>query len=344
MLAPEEAARLHEKRSVMKQAVLIVAATFCASASAIVVGSTHASAQTYLAKPVRVIVPFPPGGNSDRIARLLGQKLTEAWRQSVIVENRPGAGGSLGSDVAAKAAPDGYTLLIGTFGSIGASAGLYKNLPYDPIKDFAPITLIATPPLLLVVHPSLPVKSVKDLIALGKSRPKQLTYASSGNGSSNHLFGELFESLAGVELVHVPYKGSAPALTDVIAGRVLLMFAPLSAALPHVRAGKLNAVAVSGTKRSPILPDVPTVAESGVKAYQATGWDGVLAPAGTPAAVIAKLNTDIVKVLQTPEMKKQLADEGAEVIGSSPEQFGAFIKLEVSRWSKLIKDLGVTID
>lgn len=303
-----------------------------------------AAGQTYPLKPVRIVVPFPPGGNSDRMARLIGHKLAESWGQSVLVENRPGAGGTVGSETVARAAPDGHTLLLGTFGSIGASAGLYKNLPYDPIRDFAPITLIATPPLLLVVHPSLPVKSVRELVSLAGSKPRELTYASSGNGSSNHLFGKLLESLASVELVHIPYKGSAPALTDVLAGRVHLLFAPIAAALPQVRSGKLRALAVSTPTRSPTLPDVQTLAEGGVRNYQAFGWDGLLAPARTPQSIVTRLHRDVTGILQTTEVRKHLAMEGAEPIGSTPAQFSEFIASEVAKWTKLIKELNVTID
>jgi tripartite-type tricarboxylate transporter receptor subunit TctC len=303
-----------------------------------------AAAQAYPTKSLRFVVPFAPGGNSDRMARMIGQKLTEKWGQTVVVDNRAGAGGTLGADLVAKAPADGYTLLLGTFGSIGASAALYKKLPYDPVKDFAAITLIATPPLALVVHPSLPAKSVKELVAAARQKPGAYTYASSGNGSSNHLIGELFNSMAGVKLTHVPYKGASPALIDVLAGRVQVMFAPVAPALPHVRSEKLVMLAVTTARRSSALPDVPTVAEAGVAGFAASGWDGVLAPANTPKAIVSLLNREIVGILNSAEVRKALEHEGADVIASTPEQFSAFIRAEVDKWRKLVRELGVVID
>ena len=302
------------------------------------------AAQAYPAKSIRFVIPFAPGGNSDRMARMIGQKLTESWGQPVIIDNRTGAGGTIGADAVAKAPPDGYTLLMGSFGSIGASKGLYKNLPYDPVKDFAPVTLIATPPLLLLIHPSLPVDSVKGLLAIARSKPGELTFASSGNGSSNHLIGELFNKMAKINLTHIPYKGASPALTDVMAGRVHVMFVPVAPALAQIQAGKLKPIAVTAAKRLASMPAVPTVAESGVPGFEASGWDGILVPAGTPGEIIAKLNKEIVRILKLPELTTALAREGVDVIASTPERFGAFIKSEVDRWAKLTRELGVTID
>ncbi len=301
-------------------------------------------AQTYPSKPIRMIVPFPPGGTTDILARAIGAELTKAWGQPVVIENRPGAGGNIGSEAVAKSPGDGYTLLMGTVGTHGINPSLYKKMPYDAVKDFAPVTLVALVPNILVVHPSVPAKSVAELIALAKKQPGKLTYASSGNGTSIHLSGALFESLAGVQMVHVPYKGSAPAVTDLLGGQVNMMFDNMPSALPHVKAGKLRALGVTSAKRSPAVPDVPTIAEAGVKGYEASSWFGVLAPATTPKDIVAKLNAEIAKSLGTPEMKEKLSSQGAEPVGNTPEQFGAFIRAEIDKWAKVVKASGATVD
>ena len=301
-------------------------------------------AQTYPSKPIRMIVPFPPGGTTDILARAIGAELTKAWGQPVVIENRPGAGGNIGSEAVARSPGDGYTLLMGTVGTHGINPSLYKKMPYDAVKDFAPVTLVALVPNILVVHPSVPAKSVAELIALAKKQPGKLTYASSGNGTSIHLSGALFESLAGVQMVHVPYKGSAPAVTDLLGGQVNMMFDNMPSALPHVKAGKLRALGVTSAKRSPAVPDVPTIAEAGVKGYEASSWFGVLAPATTPKDIVAKLNAEIAKSLGTPEMKEKLSSQGAEPVGNTPEQFGAFIRAEIDKWAKVVKASGATVD
>ncbi|HZA49135.1 MAG TPA: tripartite tricarboxylate transporter substrate binding protein [Myxococcaceae bacterium] len=302
------------------------------------------AAEPYPSKPIKVIVPFPAGGTTDLVARVIGQELTKAWGQQVVVENRPGAGGNIGSEAAAKSPPDGYTLLMGTVGTHGINPSLYKKLPYDAVKDFAPITLATSGPNILVVHPSLPAKSVKELIAYAKANPAKLNFASSGNGTSIHLCGELFKTKTGLQMTHVPYKGSAPAVTDLIGGQVQLMFDNMPSAWPHVKTGKLRALAVTTAKRSQTAPDLPTIAESGVPGFDATSWFGLLAPAGTPKEIVTKLNKETVRILKTPEVKERLLAQGAEPVGNSPEQFAAHIKAEIEKWRKVVEASGAQID
>jgi tripartite-type tricarboxylate transporter receptor subunit TctC len=297
----------------------------------------------YPTKPIRFIIPFTPGGNTDVLGRLLGIKLTEAFGQQVVIDNRPGAGGTVGVEQAAKATPDGYTIVMGTFGSVLVANSLYKKLAYDPQRDLAPVVLVSTPPGLLVVHPSLPVKTVQDLIAYARANPGKLNYASSGAGTWNHLFGELFNATAKVKIVHVPYKGAVPAVTDVMGGQVQTMFTPFPPALPQLRSGKLRALAVSTAKRSGLLPEVPTVAESGLPGYAAEGWFAVLAPARTPAAIVKRLNSELNRALQLPDVKASLAADGAEPDGGTPEQLALSIREGSAKWSKLIRDLGLTL-
>jgi tripartite-type tricarboxylate transporter receptor subunit TctC len=303
-----------------------------------------ACAQAYPVKPIKMIVPFPAAGTTDIVARAVGQKLSEALGQQVIIDNRPGAGGNIGSDLVAKAAPDGYTLLMGTVGTHAINASLYSKMPFDHVKDFVPITLVAAVPNVLIVNPSVAAKSVQELIALAKAKPGQLSFASSGNGTSIHLSGELFKTMAGVDMVHVPYKGSAPALTDLMGGQVNLMFDNLPSALAHIKAGKLRALAVTSSKRSPALPDVPTISEAGLPGFEASSWFGVFAPAATPKEIIARLSAEIVKVINSAELKERLAAQGAEVVGGSPEQFAAHIKSETAKWAKVVKASGATVD
>jgi tripartite-type tricarboxylate transporter receptor subunit TctC len=306
--------------------------------------SEGAPAQTYPDKPIRLVVPFPAGGTTDILARAVGQKLGEHLGQQVVVDNKPGAGGNIGSDIVAKSAPDGYTLVMGTVGTHAINASLYKKMPYDHIKDFVPVSLVALVPNILVAHPSVPVNSVKDLIAYAKANPGKLNFASSGNGTSIHLSGELFKTAAGVEMTHVPYKGSAPAVTDLLGGQVQLMFDNMPSALPHVKAGKLKALGVTTAKRFPAAPDIPTIAEAGVPGYEASSWFGVLAPAGTPKEIVNKLSSEIAKILQTPEIKERLLSQGAEPVGNTPDQFAAFIKAETAKWAKVVKESGATVD
>jgi tripartite-type tricarboxylate transporter receptor subunit TctC len=303
-----------------------------------------ASAQTFPNKPIRMVVPFSAGGTTDILARAVGQKLSESLGQQVVVDNKPGAGGNIGAQEVARAAPDGYTLVMGTVGTHGINPSLYKKMPYDHIKDFAPVSLVASVPNLLVVHPSVPVNSVKELIAHAKANPGKLNFASSGNGTSIHLSGELFKTMTGLQMTHVPYKGSAPAVTDLLGGQVQLMFDNMPSALPHAKGGKLKPLAVTSAKRFPGTPEIPTIAEAGVPGYEATSWFGVLAPAGTPKEIVNKLSTEIAKALKTPEMKKRLEEQGAEAVGSTPEEFAAHIKSETAKWAKVVKESGATVD
>jgi tripartite-type tricarboxylate transporter receptor subunit TctC len=303
-----------------------------------------AFAQTYPSRPIRLVVPFPAGGATDIIARAVAQKLTEDWGQPVIVDNRPGAGGNIGSELVAKAAPDGYTIEMGTVGTHAINASLYAKMPYDHVKDFTPVILVASVPNVLEVNPSLPVNSVQELIAYAKANPGKLNFASSGNGTSIHLSGELFKVMTGVQMTHVPYKGSAPALQDLIAGQVQLMFDNLPPSLPQIRAGKLRALAVTSATRAPALPDVPTVAESGLPGFEASSWFGLLAPAGTPQPLIAKLNSAVSAWLATPEAKEKMTSIGANSAGGSPEDFAKHIAAETAKWSKVVKESGAKVD
>ena len=310
-----------------------VLATLCASPT------VYAQA-SYPNKPIRLIVPFAPGGGTDLTARAIAIKLTEAWGQTVVPDNRAGANGTIAVDIATKSPPDGYTLtMISSSHSVNAS--LYKNLPYDLVRDLAPITHATTQPYALVVHPTLPAKSVKELIALAKTKPDGLTYGSSGLGGLSHLSGALFASLTGIKLVHVPYKGGNPALNDVIAGQIQMLFSTLLQADTQLKAGRLRALAVTTKKRSPAAPDLPTMQEAGVAGYEVAGWYGVLAPAKTPCPIIDKLNVEIVRILHSPDVQNRLAADGSEAVGSTPEQFGAHIKAEVAKWSKVIKDADI---
>jgi tripartite-type tricarboxylate transporter receptor subunit TctC len=295
-------------------------------------------------KALTIVVPFSPGGTTDILARVVGQFMSKDLGQPVIVDNRAGAAGNIGAQMVAHAAPDGYTLLMGTVGTHAINQSLYKKLGFDPIKDFAPISRVALVPNLLVANPSQPFKTVKEMIAYAKANPGKLTFASSGAGTSIHLSGEMFQQMAGVEMQHIPYKGSAPALTDLLGGQTAIMFDNMPSVISHVRAGKLRPIAVTTPTRSPALPDVPTIAESGVPGYSATSWFGLLAPAATPAPVIARLNASILKALADPEVKKKLAEQGAEPHGEKPEQFAEFIRSETAKWGKTVKVSGATAD
>ncbi|HSV21279.1 MAG TPA: tripartite tricarboxylate transporter substrate binding protein [Casimicrobiaceae bacterium] len=296
-----------------------------------------ARAADYPSRPIHLIVPFAAGGGNDTVARLVGQGLTAELGQPVVIDNRPGAGGVVGAEAAAHAAPDGYTLFLGGVGSHAINPSLHEHLGYDPVKDFTPISLIASAPLVLVVHPSVPATSVHELVALAKAKPGALNYASNGNGSSSHLAAAMFASMTGVDLVHVPYKGLAPALGDLLSGQVQLMFSSVVAILPHVKAGKLRALAVSSKERLSLLPDLPTVSEAGVPNYQTSSWYGILAPAGTPPDAVARLNAAIVKVVAQPHVRQALAQEGADPVGSTPAAFGAFIQSERERLGEVIR-------
>jgi tripartite-type tricarboxylate transporter receptor subunit TctC len=299
--------------------------------------SSGSAADNYPGRPIRLIVPFAAGGGNDTVARLVGQSLGARLGQPVIVDNRPGAGGVVGAEAGAKAAPDGYTLFLGGVGSHAINPNLHKDLPYDPNKDFAPITLLASAPLILVVHPSVQADSVAQLIALARAQPGKLNYASNGNGSSSQLAAVMFASMTGIDIVHIPYKGLAPALADLLGGQDQLMFSSIVAILPQVRAGKLKALAVTSRRRMSLLPDLPTIAESGVAGYESSSWYGILAPAGTPPDIVARLHDELVKVLAQEDVRKALAQEGAEPVGNSPQEFAAFISAEKQRLGAVIK-------
>ncbi len=301
---------------------------------------TPAFAQTYPSKPIKIVVPYPPGGFNDTLGRTLAAKFSESWGQPAVVENKPGGNTLIGSDFVAKSAPDGYTLLIVAF-PFSVVPSLFKSMPYDTVKDFAPVILAATSPNLLVVHPSLPANSVGELIALAKAKPGSLSYASTGNGSSNHISMELFKSLAGVDIVHIPYKGSGPAVSDLLGGQVQLMFDNTPNVLPQVKAGRLRALGSSGTKRSPLTPDVPTVAEAGVAGYEVMVWFGVVAPAGTPREIVNKLNAEVTKILAMPDVRERFLAQGVEPVGGTPEQFGEHIRGQMGKWAKVVENAGV---
>ncbi|HZY19873.1 MAG TPA: tripartite tricarboxylate transporter substrate binding protein [Ramlibacter sp.] len=316
-----------------------------AIAAAAALAALPAAAQpAFPSKAITIVVPFAAGGTTDILARVVGQALGAELGQSVVIDNRAGAGGNIGAQLAAKAPADGHTLFMGTVGTHAINQSLYKKLPYDPIEDFAPLTRVAMVPNLLVANPTKPFKTVKELIAHAKSHPGQVNFGSSGSGSSIHLSGELFNAMAKVNMVHVPYKGSAPAVTDLIGGQIDVMFDNMPSAIQHVRSGRLRPLAVTTAKRSPELPDVPTIAEAGVPGYEATSWFGMFAPADTPAPVIARLNSALVKVLAQPEVRKKLAEQGAEPVSERPEQFAAFIRKETAKWSQVVKASGASAD
>lgn len=314
-----------------------------AAAALAVTGIAPAAAQTFPNKPINIIVPFSAGGTTDILARIVGQALGTELGQSVIIDNRPGAGGNIGGQAAARAPADGYTLFMGTVGTHAINAALYKKMPFDPIKDFAPLSRVANVPNLLVAHPSQPYKTVQELITYAKANPGMVNFGSSGSGSSIHLSGELFKSMAKVDMVHVPYKGSAPAVTDLLGNQIGIMFDNMPSAIQHVRSGKLRPIAVTTAKRSPELPNVPTIAEAGVPGYEATSWFGLWAPAGTPAPVLSKLHASLAKVLKDPAVIKKIGDQGGEVVIDTPAEFDAFIKAEAVKWGKVVKESGAEI-
>jgi len=320
-------------------AVFIVIAT----ATALVQGIGAATAQTYPVKPIRVVVPFPAGGGIDTVARILTPKLTESLGQPAVVDNRVGASGTIGTEAVSKAPPDGYTLLA-TFASHAQNASLYPKLGYDTVKDFAPITLIATVPNILVVNPSLPVKTVKDLIALAKKHPGEILYASIGNGTPAHLSAELFNSMAGIRMTHIAYKGAAPSIVALISGETQLTFTTVLVAMPHVKSGRLRALGVASLKRAAVLPDIPTIDEAGVRGYESNAWYGLLAPAKTPAAIIEQLHRETVKALQLADVRDNLKAQGAEPVGSTPREFAALINAEIEKWRKVVVATGAKAD
>ena len=319
-----------------------IAVVIAAVIAALIVASVHA--QNYPAKTVRIIVPFPAGGSTDIIGRVVAEQLTAVFGQQVIVDNRPGANGVIGTDLVAKAAPDGYTLLMGGIGSLSINPAIYSKIPYDPVRDFTAIIQIAQVPNVLVVHPSLPVKTVRELIALAKASPGKLSFSSSGSGSSDHMSGELFKSLAHVDLVHVPYKGGAPAITDAIAGQVSMTFSNQPTALPHVKSGQRRGIAVTSIKRSSAAPELPTIDESGLKGFDVSSWVGLNAPANLPREIVTRVNAEIVKGMSAPAGRERLNQLAFDPVLSTPDQYAAHIKSEVAKWAQVAKTAGAKLD
>lgn len=328
-------ARITHTRAVITT-ILLAAVALCGAVSAV--------AQNYPSRPVRFVVPFAPGGSTDTLARTLAVKLTDALGEQVVVDNRSGANGNLGMEIAAKALPDGHTIVLGYIANLAIGPSLYAKLPFDPVNDFAPVTQLAESPNILVAHPSVPVKSFKELIAYAKANPKKLNYASAGVASVGHLTGELLNGLAGIDMAHVPYKGSGQAVIDLIGGQIQLMFSGMSSVMSHVKAGKLRPLAVTGAKRSPAVPDVPTIAESGFPKFEATAWYGVLAPAKTPKPIVTRLHDETVKALAMPDVRQRLEGVGFEIVGGTPEAFSAYIKSEIKKWEKVVKASGAKAD
>ncbi len=320
------------------------ASQFCLAALALAICPVNLYAQSYPQRPVRLIVPFAHGGPTDIIARALGQHLTEKWGQQIIIDNRPGAAGNIGSELAARAQADGYTLLMGTVATHGINPSLYKKLSFDAVKDFSPISCIAAVPNILVVHPSVRAMSVGDLIKLARAQPRYLNYSSSGSGTASHLAAELFKSMARVEIVHVPYKSAAPAISALLAGQVHASFSSVVPTIPHLKEGRLRALGVSTTTRLLLLPHIPTIAESGVAGYESIGWTGLLAPRGTPEGIIATINRDVVEIVRSERMRAMLENSGAVVVASKPVEFKAFIQSEISKWANVVEISGATLD
>ena len=321
------------RRALLAALAVLVGVTTSASALA--------QAASYPNRPIRIVVPFPVGGIADTFSRTIGIKLTEVWGQPVVVENKTGAGGNIGAELVAKSAPDGYTLVMGNIGSHAVNVSLFKNIPFDPIKDFVPIAHVLDAEGLLVVNPSVNANSVREILEMARAQPGKLSYASGGLGTTSHLAGELFKSTAKVDIVHVPYKGNSPAITDLLGGQTQMSFATMPTVLPHVKAGKLRAIASIGLARTVALPDVPTVAESGLPGFEVSNWIGLFAPVGTPPEIVAKLNAEVQKIMRSPDVQKRLEAEGARFIPTTPEQFAAFQKDELVKWAKIIKDANI---
>ena len=319
----------------------VVALLFGAAQAASPDASPAPGPAGYPARPIRLIVPFPPGGSTDILARALGEKLSQGLAQPVVIDNRPGAGGSIGAEAAARAAPDGYTLMMGHLGTLAVNPAIYKNLPYDPVKSFAPVSLMAIVPSVLVVNPSLPVASAAELIAYAKAHPGQLAYGSAGNGSTSHLTTEYFKLVTGTDILHVPYKGVGPMLTDLVSGQLSMGLNGAPAVMAHVNAGRLRALAVTSLKRLEALPQIQTLDEAGGRGFDASGWYGVVVPAGTPPPIVARLNAEVGRAMQTPELRSRLDNEGALPAPGTPEEFAALIRAEIARWAEVLKRAGV---
>jgi tripartite-type tricarboxylate transporter receptor subunit TctC len=317
---------------------------FAASLLAAMAPDAAMAQAAYPVKPIRFVVPFPPGGGTDILSRALAQKLSESLGQQVVIDNRPGAGGNIGADIAAKAAPDGYTLVMGQTSNLAINPTLFAKMPYDAVRDFAPVTLVTAAPLVVVVPQSSPIRSIRDLIAQARERPGSINFASPGNGTVGHLVGEMFKRQAGIDMVHVPYKGAAAALTDLLGGQVSVYFASGPVAAGQLKGGRIRAIAVTSLKRSPTMPEVPTVAESGLPGFDASSWYGVLVPAGTPRDIIARLHAESVRAMQSPDLRERMTAEGGEPIGSTPAEFAAFIRSETVKWANAIRESGAKVD
>ncbi|OWT80192.1 MULTISPECIES: tripartite tricarboxylate transporter substrate binding protein [unclassified Achromobacter] len=320
------------------------AALITAGTLGLTLTATAATAAGYPNNPIRIIVPFAAGGTSDLVTRILAQAMGTELKVAVIVDNRPGAGGNIGSELVARAAPDGYTLLMGTVATHGINASLYKSMPFDPVKDFAPVSLVASTPSVLEVNPALPVKSVAELIAYAKAHPGKLYFGSAGNGSSHHLAGELFDSMAGVKMTHVPYRGTAAAVTDTMGGQVQVIFDTLPSAMPFVKSGQLRALAVTSAQRDPALPDLPTLAEAGLPGYEVGSWYGLLAPAGTPPEIVDKVSKLVAELVRRPDIKQKLQAQGATAVGSTPAEFATHIAGEIKKWRPVVQESGARVD
>ena len=322
-------------------AALSLAAFSILPCMAMAQGAGQASSTSFPGKPVHLVLPFPPGGPTDVISRALAQQLTEMWKQPVVVENKPGGNSFIATEYVAKSAPDGHTLLVAFFGTLVVNPSLYSKLPYDPVKDFVPITTVATLPLMLVVNPASPIRSIEDLVTLSKQTPNRFSFASGGAGQGAHLAGELLKNMTGIQMTHVPYKGNAPAVADVIGGHVDMIFDGMTSSLPHVKSGKLRAISVTTAKRASALPDLPTVAESGLPGFDVGSWFGILAPAGTPAAVVEKLNADIVRAIRGAEMSRQFVTTGLDPFPLSSKAFAEYMEKETANWAKVVRDAGI---
>jgi tripartite-type tricarboxylate transporter receptor subunit TctC len=314
------------------------------AAASLVMLPLAAAAQNYPTKVVRWIAPFPPGGGTDVISRAIAQKLTEAWGQQVIVENRPGSGGTIGLAAVAKSPPDGYTIALGQLANMGIAPGLYAKLPYDPVKDLQPVTVALSSPLILVAHPSLPAKNVKELLALARAKPDAITFGSPGNGTTGHLAAEMIKSTTGVRMTHVPYKGASPAITGLMGGEIAMYVSTIPAASPMLKSGRIKALGVTSAKRIAALPELPTIAESGLAGYEVTNWWGVVLPAGPPRDILARVHQDVMRVLKLPDVQGRFAGEGGDVVANTPEEFAAFIREEIPKWTKAIKASGARVD
>ena len=321
-----------------------VAALFLGLAATAATSALAQQPPAYPAKPLKLIIPFPAGGPTDILGRLLAQRLGETWGQNIVTDNRPGGGGVIGALLAAKSPPDGYTLYLGGITTLGTAPFMHKDIQYDPLRDFTPVTQTTASPIMLMAHPSLPARSLKEFIALAKAHPGAINYASSGPGGSGHLAGEMFKSMTHTRIVHVPYRGQPPALNDLLAGQVQVMFGTLLASVTHVRSGKLRGLAVTGPQRTIASPETPTFAEAGMPGYDASSWNGITVPAGTPQAIVVKLHAEIVRIIRAPNVLERLAGDGAIPVGSTPEQFAAYIRAEQVKWSKVIREANIRID